>query len=120
MSRASGTDRARRVGLGHNECVAAAAGGERLAQPGPLSVRASQAVVNIDPLRVHAERRERLPLRREILIDRRYPGVADLQLRHADSMPLRPPSSGRITEPPLRDGRWRSSGVAVARCRRAV
>ena len=50
----------------------------------------------------HAECHERLPLRREILIDRRHPGVADLQLRHADSMPVSPPSPGRITEPVLR------------------
>jgi hypothetical protein len=58
--------------------------------------------------------------RREILIDCRYPGVADLQLRHADSMPVSPPSPGRITEPVLRDvgipdlpGRGRS----VSACR---
>lgn len=40
-------------------------------------VDASQAVVHIRPLRVHAQRRERLPLRRRILINRRYTGVAD-------------------------------------------
>ena len=68
----------------------------------------------------HAECHERLPLRLEILIDRRHPGVADLQLRHADSMPVSPPSPGRITEPVLRDvcssvrsGRGRS----VSACR---
>ena len=44
------------VELCHDEGVAAAAGGERLAQSGSVSVRAGQAVVDIDPLRVDAER----------------------------------------------------------------
>ena len=44
------------VELCHDERVAAAAGGERLAQSGSVSVRAGQAVVDIDPLRVDAER----------------------------------------------------------------
>jgi len=74
----------------HNERVAATAGGQSLAQSGPVSVRASQTVVDIDPLRLDTERRTRLPLQREILIDGRYPGVADLQLSHPHSMPLRP------------------------------
>ena len=66
------------VELGHDERVAAAAGGERLAQPGSVAVRARQAVVDIDPLRVHAERGERVALHSEVLIDRRHAGVADL------------------------------------------
>ena len=68
MSRASGTDEA--VELCHDERVAAAAGGERLAQSGPVSVRSSQTVVDINPVRVDAERRECVTLRREVLIDR--------------------------------------------------
>ena len=40
------------VELCHNERVAAAAGGERLAQSGPVAIGTGQAVVDIDPLRV--------------------------------------------------------------------
>jgi hypothetical protein len=42
------------VELCHNERVAAAAGGERLAQSGSVTIRTGQAVVDIDPLRVDA------------------------------------------------------------------
>ena len=93
------------VELGDDEGVAAAARGERFAQPGSVAVGAGQAVVDVDAFRVDAECGERVTLRSEVLIDCRYSGVADLEFCHRASMPVSPPSPGRFTEPVLRDAR---------------
>ena len=44
------------VELGDDERVAGAAGGERLAQAGPVAVGAGEAVVDVDAVRLDAER----------------------------------------------------------------
>src|ERR1700758_3847574 len=47
-------------------------------------------------------------------------GVADLQLGHANSMPISPPSPGTMTEPVLRDVGtpvWPGHGRSVSPCR---
>jgi hypothetical protein len=56
------------VELGHHQGVPAPAGGQRLAQPGPVPVRAGQAMVDVDPLRGDAERGQRVALGGEVLL----------------------------------------------------
>ena len=56
------------VELGDHERVAGAAGGERLAEPGPLTVGSRQAVVHVDPLKGDAELGESVSLGGEILL----------------------------------------------------
>jgi hypothetical protein len=55
------------VEFGHDQRVAGAAGGESLAEAGPRTVSAGQAVVDVDPLVGDAERGERVALGREVL-----------------------------------------------------
>ena len=63
MSRASGEA----VELGDDERVAGAAGGERFAEAGPVSVGAGEAVVDVDAVELHAEGLEAVALGGEIL-----------------------------------------------------
>lgn len=77
MSRASGSDRAEPVELGHHERVALAAGRQRLAQTGTSTVGARQALVDVDALRAHAQPGQCIALGGEVLLVGRDARVAD-------------------------------------------
>jgi hypothetical protein len=68
------------VELGHDERVAGAAGGERLAQAGTVAVGAGEAVVDVDALGGHAQRFEAGPLGGEVLFVGGDARVADQHL----------------------------------------
>ena len=55
------------VEFGDQEGVAVPAGGQRLAQPGPGPAGPGQAVVDVDAVRLHAERGECVALGGEVL-----------------------------------------------------
>ena len=57
------------IEFGDDKRVAAAAGGEGLAQSGSVAVGAGQAVVDVDAFRVDIQRDERVVLCGEVLID---------------------------------------------------
>jgi hypothetical protein len=71
------------VELRHDERVAGAAGGERFAQARAVAAGAGEAVVDVDALRVDAERLEAVALGGESLGVGRDAGVADQQSGHA-------------------------------------
>ena len=79
MSRAAGVGQRSRetIELGHDQRVAAATRGERLAQPRALAVSSGQAVVDVRALHADAERCQGVALGREVLIVGRDAGVAD-------------------------------------------
>ena len=64
------------VELGHHERVAGTAGGERLAEPGPLAIGSRQSVVNVEPFRGDAELGESVSLGGEVLLLGRAAGVS--------------------------------------------
>ena len=57
------------------------------ARPGPGSVGAADAMVDVDPAGLHAELGEGLALRSEVLPFSRDPGIADLDCGHTSSVP---------------------------------
>ncbi len=91
------------VELGDDEGVAGAAGGERLAEPGPVAVGSGQAVVDVDSVIGDAEGVQAVALGGEVLSVGGDPGLADFQFGHrAQSVPLSPRSLDWLTEPVLR------------------
>jgi hypothetical protein len=74
------------VELGDHEGVAGSAGGEGLALAGVLAVDAGDAMVDVDPVGLHAEGCQGLALGSEILPVGRDPGVADLDRGHGRSI----------------------------------
>jgi len=66
------------VELGDHKGVAGPAGGEGLAQAGALAVGAGDAVVDVDPVGLHAEGGKGLALRGQVLPTGADPGIADL------------------------------------------
>lgn len=58
------------IELRDDQCVAAAARGERLAQTRTLPIGPGQTVVDVRALSANAERRQRIALRGELLIVR--------------------------------------------------
>ena len=56
------------IQLGHHQCVAGSAGGQRQCQTGPVAVSAGQAVVDIDAIIADAERMQAVALGGEILL----------------------------------------------------
>jgi len=105
MPRASGTERASRVELGDHEDVAGPAGGEGLAQPGALAVGAGDAVIDVDPVGLHAEGGEGLPLGGQVLAVVRDPGVADLDRGHGRSIAGCPTLTGHLRGRVVRERR---------------
>ena len=67
MSRASGSERARRSSLVTTSVSPCAARGQGLSQARAVAVGAGEAVVDVDALGVHAERREGVALGGEVL-----------------------------------------------------
>jgi hypothetical protein len=63
------------VELGDHQGVAGTARGQRLAQSGTSPVCASQTVVDIDPIRLHPQRGQRIVLGGEILGFGRAAGI---------------------------------------------
>jgi hypothetical protein len=70
------------IEFGYDQRVACAAGRERLAQAGPVAVGTGQAVVDVEPVRRHAERPQRVTLGGEILGVGGDARVSDEQPRH--------------------------------------
>jgi hypothetical protein len=68
------------VELGHDQDVAGAAGGHRLAQSVPVPVGPGQAVVDVDPVGCDVERGEGVALGGEVLIVGGDSGVPDLDV----------------------------------------
>ena len=93
------------VELGDDERVTGAAGGQRLAQPGPVAVRAGEAVVDVDPLGRHAERLQGVALRGEVLLVGGDARVADQQPGHTRKcVPYVGPSVLAVIATPPADG----------------
>lgn len=72
-----------------SQCTAAGstAGGQHLAQAGPLAVGTGDPMVDVDPLERDAEGGQCLPLGGEVLPVGADPGVADLDCAHGGSVP---------------------------------
>jgi hypothetical protein len=100
MARASGRDPGEPVELGDDEGVAGAAGGERLAESGPVAAGAGKSMVDVDPARLDAEPGEGVALCGEVLAVGGDPRVAD---QHGTPVPQVPRPPVHITEPLLRD-----------------
>jgi hypothetical protein len=82
MSRASGTDRARRSSLGTTRVSPGWTAARAWSSPGRLRVGADEAVVEVDPLGVDAELQEGLVLGGEVLFVGGAAGVADPDSGH--------------------------------------
>ena len=74
------------VELGDDQGVASAAGGHCLAETGPGSVSAGEAVVDVDPVGVDAEGCKAVALGSEVLASRRYPGLPNVEFGHSSSV----------------------------------
>jgi hypothetical protein len=111
------------VEFGDHEGVARPAGGEGLAQAGALSVGAADAVVDVDAVRLDAQRGEGLPLGGEVLPVGGDPGVADLDRGHGGSITGCPTFIGHLRGRAVRE-RFRAcssrSYGGVGRSRRRV
>ena len=83
MSRASGTDRASRSKLGHDQRVAAAHRGQRLVEAGARAGAPGQPVVGVDALGIYSELHQGAPLRAEVLPVGGAAGVSDADGFHA-------------------------------------
>jgi hypothetical protein len=108
------------VELGHDQGVAGAAGGHRLAQPGPGPVGSGEAVVDVDPVGRHAERGEGVALRREVLLVSGDPGRSRSSLHSLRECPSRRPFIGHFTGRVLRESASssdlrRAGGTEVSR-----
>ncbi len=66
------------VELGDDEGVAGSAGGQRLAQTGSCPVGAGQAVVDLDLIRLHFKRGQRVALDSEVLLIGRAAGPTSI------------------------------------------
>ena len=84
------------VELRDDQGVAGPARCEGLAQPGPCPVGAGQTVVDIDPIRLHAERDQRVALRGEVLRIGAAPAISDEHSGHRITVAVRLPSPGFI------------------------
>jgi hypothetical protein len=103
IARASGSEPGEAVELGHDEFIAGAAGRERFTQAGSGAAGPGEAVVDVDPLGLDAERLERVALGGQVLGVRGDAGVADLESGHARKcVPYTGRSPAQITEPVLR------------------
>src|SRR5690349_22116092 len=69
------------VQLGDGQGVALPDGGEGLVEAGPGTAGAGEPLVEVDPVRGNAEGGQGLPLRGEVLGQRRAPSVADVRHR---------------------------------------
>jgi hypothetical protein len=91
------------VEFGDDQCVALAAGGQGLAQPGAVTVSTGQAVVDVGALGPDARRRQRLALRGQVLLVGGYAGIADQQRRHELLLASR---AGARQNPPAAGQAW--------------
>jgi hypothetical protein len=108
------------VELGHDQGVAGAAGGHRLAQPGPGPVDSGEAVVDVDTVGRHAERGKGVALRREVLLVSGDPGRSRSSLHSLRECPSRRPFIGHFTGRVLRESASssdlrRAGGTEVSR-----
>src|SRR5450755_2070521 len=94
-SRASGTERAQTIELSHHQRVAGATRRHRLPQPRPIAPSAGPPMIDIDPGRRDAERREPVALRGQVLRVGGDACVTDQDPAHARSVPYMAPSPGR-------------------------
>src|SRR5450759_4297980 len=69
---------------------------EGLAETGPCPIGSSQAVVDVDPVRLHAEGSEGISLGREVLLIGRATGIPDEHSGHPATVAFMLPSSGII------------------------
>jgi len=93
------------VELGDHKGVAGPAGGEGLAQAGALAVGAGDAVVDVDPVGLHAEGGKGLALRGQVLPIGADPGVADLDRGHGRSRAGCPTLTGHLRGRVVRERR---------------
>src|SRR5664280_2550572 len=113
MVRASVSER-QAVEFRDDQGVAVPASCEGLAQPGPSAVGAGQTVVDVDPIRLHAERDQRVALRGEVLRIGTAPAISDEHSGHRITVAVRLPSPGIIAGGSSGNRRRRSSwGVSI-------
>ena len=93
------------IELGHHQRVAGPARRQRLTQPRPITPSTGQPMIDIDPSRRDAERRERVALRGQVLRVGRDARVTNQDPAHARSVPHRAPSPGTFGRV-LRDTPW--------------
>ncbi len=116
---ASGTERASRSSLVTTRVSPGRQAARASRKAGPLAVGAGDAVVDVDPVGLHAEGREGLALGGEVLAVSRDRGVADLHRGHGRSLAGCPPLTGHLRGRVVREraeARGRASGRVCARC----
>jgi hypothetical protein len=94
MSRASGEGAGEPIQLGHHERVAGPARGQRLTEPGPGPAGPGKAVVDVDAVRLHAERGKCVALGGEVLGVGGATRVPDEHAGHRMTVAVELPSPG--------------------------